>query len=125
MPVFEYKATNPAGEAVQGVLEGSSLVAAADALAKQGLVVQHVSEARVEAPKSQVPKSGSQIAAQNFQAEIERRRAQMEVPPPTTARSALITDVVAPLFLKVPLSQLLFFFRQLSTMLNARVPIIS
>ena len=49
----------------------------------------------------------------------------MEVPPPTTARSALITDVVAPLFLKVPLSQLLFFFRQLSTMLNAGVPIIS
>lgn len=45
--------------------------------------------------------------------------------PPTEARSVLMTDVVGPLLLKVPLDQLLFFFRQLSTMLNAGVPIIS
>jgi type II secretory pathway component PulF len=46
-------------------------------------------------------------------------------PPPTERRSAIMTDVVGPLLYKVPLDQLLFFFRQLGTMLNAGVPIVS
>ena len=44
--------------------------------------------------------------------------------PPTEARSYIATSVVGPVVGKVGLNQLMFFFRQLGTMIEAGVPIV-
>jgi len=125
MPVFEYKAVDGSGKNVTGTLFSSSLSSAADELSKKGLNVQHVAVASssgdpipqsftratpVEKPKAPEPKH-EPIAPQ--------------APPPTTPRPAIITEVISPLIYQVPLSQLLFLFRQLATMIGAGVPIVS
>lgn len=115
MPVFEYTATNTEGQPVRGTLMSSSLVSAAEDLAKQGLQVQHVGLAAT--------------ASDPIPAEFRpTERPRSEPPGPTEAapdilsqRPYVMTDIVGPLVFRVPLSQLLFFFRQLATMLNAGV----
>ena len=118
MPVFEYKATNSAGEPVQGTVEGSSLVAAADSLARRGFRVQHVAESRAQGTDDGQSTIETPLSSAN-------PYRGTETPPPTTPRPALVTDVVAPLLPRVPLAQLMFFFRQLATMINAGVPMVS
>ncbi|HZH98110.1 MAG TPA: type II secretion system F family protein, partial [Fimbriimonadaceae bacterium] len=109
MPVFEYKATNPEGEQVSGTLLSADLVAAAAELGRRGFKVQHVGLA--ESAGDPVPRE--------FSAGAEAPRENI-----TDPRPPVITQVVAPLVGKVSLNQLLFFFRQLSTMLHAGVGIV-
>lgn len=122
MPVFEYKATDASGRPVNGTLVSASLVAAADQLSKHGLTVSHVALAA----------NAADPIPQDFVSPRERTSIHEpapsvipDQPPPTERRSAVVTDVLGPLFLKVHLTALLFFFRQLSAMLEAGVPIIS
>jgi type II secretory pathway component PulF len=126
MPVFEYKATDASGSPITGTLLSTSLVAAAENLAKQGLTVQHV--ALASSANDPIPQNFSvqkETPAPAPVAPVPEAPRVAVPPPPTEARSVVMTDIVGPLLLKVPLQQLLFFFRQLSTMLNAGVPIIS
>lgn len=105
MPTFEYKATDPEGQAVQGTLAGTSLTTAAGELEKRGLVVEHL--AAVEG----VPEP---IAGPPPKIEGER-------PDISSERNYVQTHVVGQAIGKVPLSDQLFLFRQLATMLKAGV----
>lgn len=108
MPVYEYKATDSEGKKVSGTVLSASIAKAADELGKRGLSVEHVT-----------------LATAGYDPIAEAPAQREAPPPPTTTRSALITEVVGPLAMRVPLDQTLFFFRQLSTMLSAGVPIVS
>jgi type II secretory pathway component PulF len=113
MPVFEYRATDETGKGVSGTLFSASLGAAADELAKRGFEVQHLAIAAVA--NDPIP--------QDF-----NRPSPREIPhvaPPTTPRPAIVTQVISPLVYQVPLSALLFLFRQLATMISAGVPMVS
>ncbi|MFY9233162.1 MAG: type II secretion system F family protein [Fimbriimonadaceae bacterium] len=101
MPVFEYRATNEQGEPITGTLHSASVASAAESLASQGLTVEHVGIAY--SPGDLLPQE---------MANAERPRAQ---PTPFQA------NVLDPLFGKVPLPDLLFFFRQLASLQNAGV----
>jgi type II secretory pathway component PulF len=128
MPVFEYKATDASGNPVNGTLLSASLAAAADNLAKQGLTVQHVSVAASSndpIPQDFAKRPVERPASQQPVAPAPAPVMQVVPPPPTERRSVVMTDIIGPLLLKVPLNELLFFFRQLGTMINAGVPIVS
>jgi type II secretory pathway component PulF len=112
---------------VSGTLFSGSLSAAADELGKRGLNVQHIAVAASANDPIPANFSGSSARrAETPKAEEPRPEPSLpHVPPPTTPRSAIMTQVVSPLVYQVPLSQLLFFFRQLATMIGAGVPIVS
>lgn len=119
MPIFEYQAEDASGKVVNGTLLSPSLAAAATDLQAQGLhVLQLGSSAGVGDPiprsaRTEFPSTAS-VAAPPPQTEA----------PPTEARSKVMTDIVGPMVNKVALSHLLFFFRQLATMLKAGVGLI-
>jgi type II secretory pathway component PulF len=104
MPVFEYTATNSEGLPVKGTLLSSSVATAAADLANQGYEVQHVGLAAA---------IGDPV---NEKVEGRMPRVEEDI---TAPRAYVQTDIVGPLINRVPLSALLFFFRQLSTMLKA------
>ena len=115
MPVFEYTATDTEGKPVRGTLMSSTLASAAEDLARQGLQVQHLgTPAALHDP---IP-SGFQSSAGVDRSGYPERSGEEDI---TAQRSYVMTDIVGPLVNKVPLSQLLFFFRQLGTMLSAGV----
>jgi type II secretory pathway component PulF len=117
MPVFEYIATNASGEAVKGTLLSASIMAAAEDLARQGYQVQHVGV--VEGAGDPIP-ADFRVEGRVSKAEgTEGQRDRGTEEDITQPRSYVQTDVMGPLFNRVPLSDLLFFFRQLSTMLKA------
>src|SRR5262249_24419586 len=89
----------------------SSLTTAADELARRGFTVQNVMP--VETGNDPIPT--------DFQAPNPGEG--LRPPPPTESRPAVMTHVVGQIC-KVPLSSLLFFFQQLSTMLAAGVGIV-
>lgn len=111
MPVFEYQAVNNQGQAVKGTMFSSSLTTAADELARRGFTVQNVMA--VESANDPIPADFQAAGAGDT----------YRTPPPAEARPAIMTQVVGQIF-KVPLSSLLFFFQQLSTMLAAGVGIV-
>ncbi len=115
MPVFEFTATNPSGENVRGTMMSATLVSAAEDLARQGYQVQHVGLAA--GANDPIPKEFSGIEPP-IGAEPPPANAAPDI---TSERSYMMTSVVGPLVLQIPLSALLFFFRQLSTMLGAGV----
>ncbi len=104
MPTFEYQAQGADGHVVSGVMVGSSLDQAISELTSKGF---------------QVVKIGF---AANVNDPLANNQAGTERGPSTEQRSYVATSVVGPLVGRVDLSQLLFFFRQLATMLNAGVP---
>lgn len=105
MAIFEYKGVDGTGQAVSGTLTGPSLAAAAAALEQRGLSIEHLAPAvNVGDPiPADFGREGSPAAA---------------VPPPQ--RHYVETHVVGQL-IKVPLSDISFFFRQLGTMVHAGV----
>jgi type II secretory pathway component PulF len=120
MPVFEYRATNEDGKQVTGTVLSANLALAADDLAKRGLQVLQLQSAMAPgdplAQESYTPppvqprfEQAASVESGTFQA------------PPTDPRSKVVTEVVGPLVNRVSLSHLMFFFRQLATMLNAGV----
>lgn len=103
MPVFEYRAMNQAGEAVVGTLHSSSVAAAAEALSQQGLSVEHVGVAR---------STGEPAGRESADPSNEFAYRERPVPQSRAAN---------PLFGRVALSDLLFFFRQLASLHGAGV----
>ncbi|MBX7133476.1 MAG: type II secretion system F family protein [Fimbriimonadaceae bacterium] len=101
MPRFAYKALDMEGRLIDGQAEGATMDSVAKDLADRGLQVQNLSMA---AP-AQVPRTA------------ESPRAHVELGP----RSVFAKDIAGPLVGKVDLPHLSFFFRQLSTMLQAGV----
>ncbi len=100
MTVFEYKGTDAVGQPVSGSLASISIGAAADELAKRGYTVENLT-ANTE---SGDPLNPSAVFT--------------PLPPP--GRNVVQTHLLGA-FDKVPLADLGFFFRQLSTMLHAGV----
>lgn len=127
MPIFEYRARDERGHDVRGTLHSSSLGAAADDLARRGFEVEHVGLAQgLEDPvprEFQAPEAEAGPPSEQGRTEPSGS-APVETDPTTQQRSYLQTHVVGQLVGRVSLSQLLFFFRQLGTMLNAGVSII-
>ncbi len=139
MPVFEYKAKDQEGRAVSGTLFGGSLDAAASDLARRGYEVELLEFAQsagdpipaefgaprgIDAPRQQASDAG---AVERSPGERATGVASEEPPiedPLLQQRSRIITEIVGPLVLAVPLSALLFFFRQLATMLHAGVGLV-
>jgi MSHA biogenesis protein MshG len=130
MPVFEYSAVDASGNAVKGTVFGLSLNAVADDLSKRGFTVEQLTVAsgvgdpvprefevtasplEGEAGKRSEPGGGS--SSESAVAEVRHEDPLLQ------RRPAIMTEVVGPLN-PVSLSAILFFFRQLSTMLSAGV----
>lgn len=123
MPVFEYKAVDQNGKSVTGTVFSSSLSSAATELSQRGLNVQHMAVA--SSVNDPIPQGFTPRRETPRTVEAPLEHLAPAVPPPTAARSAIVSEVISPLLYKVPLSQLLFFFRQLATMIGAGVPIVS
>ncbi|HEY0866574.1 MAG TPA: type II secretion system F family protein [Fimbriimonas sp.] len=136
MPTFEYQAIGADGNTVNGLTIGASLDQALAELSDKGMQVVRIGVANNphdplaptpilatpepimrEAPSpSQAPEylyeAPSPIASSREDARILQQRNYLQ------------TSVLGPIFGRVPLAKLLFFFRQLATMLNAGVPFV-
>lgn len=99
------------------MLHSGSLASAATDLAAQGLSVQNLALAK--SLGDPIPETFGRP-----QTAVEKPVAPLRAAPPLEKRPAIMTDVVGPVLLKVSLPQLLFFFRQLATMLNAGMGVI-
>lgn len=124
MPTFEYQAQNQDGQTVKGVVFGSSLDQALQDLSGQGLKILNIGIASNPNDPLTV---ASDDRTKRFAAQPDPPTAAPHVQPSgpeTEQRSYVATSVVGPLVGKVPLTRHLFFFRQLSTMLEAGVPFV-
>ena len=137
MPSFEYQATTAAGQAETGTVLGITITDAIEQLTAKGLRVDKinvaqflndplagvaVAEAPVSAPPIAVPEQPKQ--SDPYATPKETPTNELPKAPPVEPRSYVATNVVGPIVGKVPLSQLMFFFRQFGTMLEAGVPMV-
>ena len=121
MPTFEYQAQGVDGKAVKGVVVGSSIDQVVSELSGKGLQILNIGLAN---------NPGDPLAGMSIPRPRERSSGEGEAQPqavairgPETAeRSYMATSVVGPLVGQIGLNHLLFFFRQLATMLEAGVP---
>lgn len=109
MPIFEYRAVNEEGTAVRGTLVSASVATAAADLEKRGLKVDHVG--LLENPNDPIPTEFGRTE----RTPTDRPKVD------TSQRSYVQTHVVGQVIGRVPLSELLFFFRQSATMLHAGI----
>lgn len=108
MPIFEYRAVDIDGNPVSGTMSGASLTAAGAELEKRGYRVDHL--AMTQHPGDPIP------------AEFGREGSHpSEGPDITRERTYVETHVVGQFVRRVPLPDLMFFFRQLATMLHAGI----
>jgi len=132
MPSFEYQATTASGQPENGTVLGTTITDAIEQLTRKGLRVDKINVAQflgdplantavAEAPpvtapqaKQADPYAPTQVTPTN----------ELPTAPPVEARSYVATNVVGPIVGKVGLSQLMFFFRQFGTMLEAGVPMV-
>lgn len=112
MPIFEYRAVDTEGNAISGTMAGASLMAAGAELEKRGYRVDHLALA-------QMP--GDPIPAEFGRTETAAAPPVQEGPDITRQRTYVETHIVGQFIGKVPLADLMFFFRQLATMLHAGV----
>lgn len=128
MPTYEYVATEASGQAVRGLVHGATLEGAAASLAQQGLTVTHLTPAGGLDPLTAGSVAESREVAREVAREVPGAVAGVgfatEQDPVMLKRSAMATNVWGPLAGQVPLKDLLFFFRQGGTMLEAGVPIV-
>ncbi|MDR3688392.1 MAG: type II secretion system F family protein [Fimbriimonas sp.] len=142
MPTFEYQAKTSDGQIASGVIFGITLDGAARDLASKGLEIVKIGVASnpndplaqpsIPAPPAQpVAQPSAQPAEHAMADRVAAAKAYQaflpspdQVAPSTEERSYMETSVWGPLVGKVPLKELAFFFRQLSTMLHAGVPIV-
>ncbi len=106
MPTFEYTAVNAEGQSVSGTVLGSSLDQAVGSLSRQGLQIEKIGVAATTGD----PLSGLSTAESSRHIMGER--------------SYVATSVVGAMIDKVPLKELMFFFRQFATMQKAGVPVV-
>ena len=126
MPSFEYSAVDSNGQQTSGTVLGLSLADAAKQLADRGLTVEKINVAQfLGDPLANESMRPSQETATNTAVQPPPvAQQQLREPPPTEPRSYFATNVMGPLVGGVGLNQLMFFFRQLGTMLDAGVPIV-
>jgi type II secretory pathway component PulF len=122
MPTFEYTAQNSSGQVESGTVLGRNMGDAVDSLAKKGLTVEKINLAQM---------LGDPLAVAPAEVAPEKTSGQSQAPeqnrapaPPVEPRSYMATNVVGPIVGGVGLNQLMFFFRQFGTMLDAGVPIV-
>ncbi|MBV6457078.1 MAG: Type II secretion system protein F [Fimbriimonadaceae bacterium] len=101
MPIFEYQAKDAEGKHVRGTIHGGSIDVALQTLATKGLQVESLGA--IEQGLERTTEGGS--APPNI----------------TSGRPVLQANIAAPLFERVPLPQLGFFFRQAAALLGAGV----
>lgn len=106
MPIFEYRAVDIEGNPVSGTMSGASLTAAGAELEKRGYRIEHL--AMTQHPGDPIPPEFGREGAQQGP-DITRERTYVE------------THVVGQFVGRVPLPDLMFFFRQLATMLHAGI----
>lgn len=115
MPLFEYIATDPQGKTVRGSTRGATLAEAADGLTSRGLQVETVRAIGTDPSAPPKPTEDRPV-----ELPIGKDLGYLSEP-----RSWFATSLVGPVVGKVPLTDLMFFFRQLSTMLNAGVGMVA
>jgi type IV pilus assembly protein PilC/MSHA biogenesis protein MshG len=132
MPTFEYQAVGADGQQVNGVTIGASLDSALSDLAKKGVQVVKIGLAtNPYDPLAETP-SRPREAVATPEPVVDDYLYSRPSPVIETSKDSRIlqqrnylqTSVLGPIFGKVSLSKLLFFFRQLSTMLDAGVPFV-
>src|SRR5687767_1552699 len=138
MPSFQYTATGPDGQIETGTVMGSSMGEAASSLSGRGLRVDSINQADwLNDPLAEqiTPPAGPLSATEGIRGEgegtsslqtpssrtnhFEERGSQS---PPAEARPYVDANVVGALVGRVSPEQLMFFFRQFGTMMNAGVP---
>jgi len=142
MPTFEYQAKAIDGQVINGVVFGPTMDAAMRDLTSKGMEIVRIGVAvnpndplasLSAGPVSRstaavVAQPGSTARSPEVAGGVESSQVQRaftpDVAPPTEQRSYMETSVWGPLIGKVPIKNLSFFFRQLSTMLHAGVPIV-
>ena len=140
MPVFQYSAVDSTGAQVKGTAFGKDFQGVTEELTRRGLSILELSvisdpsdtialdQAVPTAPAgpdfSEVrpdEELQTQAASQSPEAISRAQSTSAPQPPPTEARSSFETQFTGRLVSVVPLPALLFFFRQLGTMLNAGI----
>ncbi|MFZ4507825.1 MAG: type II secretion system F family protein [Fimbriimonas sp.] len=121
MPTYEYRGQNEQGQPERGLIFGTSLEAVTQGLEGKGLKVMEIALAQSLGDPLQA--AAPPEAAPTPEESNEKPKSELE--PPLGQRSYMATSVWGPLVGQVPLKELAHFFRQLSTMLNAGVPIVS
>ena len=139
MPTFDYQARSKDGQLTAGILFSPSMDSAIKELSGKGLEILKIgiavnpNDPLAAMPITPIPTSSP--TASTAQTPSERAEAakvynalapepgRMSAPS-TEQRSYMETSVWGPLVGKVPLKDLGFFFRQLSTMLDAGVPVV-
>lgn len=104
MPIFDYVGEDATGKQHRGSLHGSSSEAIVDQLGQKGIQVSNIWPHNPE---------------NSFQQVVQPTSVPNE--PETERRSWVATDLWGPVFGRVPLGQLSFFFRQAASMLGAGV----
>lgn len=113
MPIFEFQAINDEGKTVRGTEVGADLGSVAAVLAQRGLSVQSLQQSLAygeEPPKEVEVKTGGRIEVPRYTSESI-----------TEQRSYVATDLMGPIFGKVALPHLQFFFKQAAIMLRAGI----
>lgn len=135
MPTFEYQAVGADGQTTTGVLVGSSLDAAMAELRDKGMQVLRIGvTSNLHDPLAGVAVAPSRREMPGVETAPPPSDYLYDTPSPVTEhpsderileqRSYMATSVWGPMVGKVGLNHLAFFFRQLSTMLNAGVPFV-
>ncbi len=106
MPTFSYDAKDTTGNSVSGVIDAPEARGAASVLREQGLFPSRIELANIKAPRASSPASGDIPSG---------------LPRPSAA--PLRVDA-APFLVSVPLPILAMMYRQLSTLMNAGVPMV-
>ena len=132
MPSFEYQAINATGQPETGTVLGLNITDAIQQLTNKGLRVEKINVAQflndplasVAVAESQIIETPRPVVPPPPQTTYSRPESELPKAPPVEARPYIATNVVGPLVGKVGLSQLMFFFRQFGTMLDAGVPMV-
>jgi type IV pilus assembly protein PilC/MSHA biogenesis protein MshG len=116
LPVFEYSAVDVRGNPEKGFARGETMEEALRQLSSRGLQVQNITATGGFSPvEPAAPTEEPRQAAALGENPREEPRTHLE------ERSVLERDVAGPLVGGVPLTDLHFFFRQFSTMIEAGV----
>ncbi len=124
MALFRYVGTLPDGMRKEGQIVASTLESAVSQLSSQGVSVEDIHRTvdpndPLSAPPSPRPPASPDAPAPSHSPGGVAEASRTSDGPATEERSKVQTDLLGPLVGGVPLSDLQFFFRQLSTMLNA------
>ena len=127
MPSFEYTAIDPTGRSESGSVLGLNMNDALKQLVDKGLTVERIHSASLigdPLAASEPPRHAEDRASETVAAPPPVSEQNLQEAPPTEARPYMATHVVGPLVGGVGLNNLMFFFRQLGTMIEAGVPIV-